>query len=275
MAMATVGITITSPSGRQSNTQLRSLNSQSTMWKFSLVRMERNKVVMRNARLVGAVLAAKMRLDILPHVNCVEARVPRMKKFPLLLVVFAFCAALPADAQRFYVKLSGKVTDHFTGDPVKGVLVRLLKAGKQEMETSTRGDGTYNFTLDRGWRYAVWFSKENHVTKHINIDTEEVPAYPDVPFYEMDVQMTLFQWIPDFDFSTFDQPLGEASFKQSVRNMSWDIDYTERMRPMLARAMDEYEKTYYGYYKRRKGRRPAKREFALPVDTIAVDTLMK
>ena len=68
----------------------------------------------------------------------------------------------------------------------------------------------------------------------------------------MDVQMTMVEWISEFDFSVFEQPLGEASFKQSVRNMSWDIEYTERMRPMLAKVMDEYEKTYRGYYKRKR-----------------------
>ena len=47
----------------------------------------------------------------------------------LFLLSFLFLAGT-SDAQRFYVKLSGKVTSHFEGDPVKGVLVRLLKAGK-------------------------------------------------------------------------------------------------------------------------------------------------
>lgn len=185
-------------------------------------------------------------------------------------LLFLFCALLlsgAADAQRFYVKLSGKVTAHFTGDPVRGVLVRLLKAGKQEAEKVTRSDGSYEFILDRGWRYAVWYSKQGMVTKHINIDTEEVPAYPDVPFYEMDVQMTMVEWISEFDFTVFEQPLGEASFKQSVRNMSWDIEYTERMRPMLAKVMDEYEKTYRGYYKRK---RPKKKGPAPLKDSTAV-----
>lgn len=199
-----------------------------------------------------------------------------MRILSIAFVALLFLFSATAQAQRFYVKLSGKVTDHFTGDPVKGVLVRVLKAGKQELEATTRGDGYYEFDLDRGWRYAVWFSKAGLVTKHVNIDTEEVPAYPDVPYYEMDVQMTMFPWIEEFDFSTFDQPLGEASFKTSVRNMSWDIEYTERMRPMLAHAMDEYEKTYYGYYKRRKGKRPAKQHFDLPAaDSSASDSLRK
>lgn len=191
----------------------------------------------------------------------------RMKIRTLMFLICALLLYGAVDAQRFYVKLSGKVTAHFTGDPVKGVLVRLLKAGKQEAEKVTRSDGSYEFILDRGWRYAVWYSKQGMVTKHINIDTEEVPAYPDVPFYEMDVQMTMVEWIGEFDFTVFEQPLGEASFKQSVRNMSWDIEYTERMRPMLAKVMDEYEKTYRGYYKRKR----PKKNGAVPLkDSTAV-----
>ena len=173
---------------------------------------------------------------------------------------------------RFYVKLGGVVTDHYSGDPIKGAMVRLLKAGKTEAEVLTRGDGRYSFELDKGWRYAVWYSDEGCVTKHINIDTEEVPPYPDVPFYEMDVQMTLFEWIEDFDFAVFEQPLGEAAYKHSVRNVSWDMDYTERMRQRLSETMDEYEKAYKGYYKRRQGRRPPTITFDRPKEDVPADS---
>jgi hypothetical protein len=179
-----------------------------------------------------------------------------MRTVLFFLVLLGIMATTDTCAQRFYVKLSGRVTDHFNGDPIKGVMVRVLKAGQQEAEMVTRGDGKYEFDLDRGWRYSIWFSAQHMVTKHVNIDTEEVPAYPDVPFYEMDVQIALFPWIADFDFSAFEQPLGEASYKHSVRTMSWDLDYTERMRPILADAMDEYEKTYMGYYRRNKKKQP-------------------
>jgi len=187
----------------------------------------------------------------------------------LIGVLCASFAKAQKPPQRFYVKLHGVITDHFSGDPMKGSKVRLLKAGKTEAEVVTKGDGKYTFELERGWRYAVWYSRPGCVTKHINIDTEEIPAYPDVPFYEMDVQIALFEWIEGFDFTVFEQPLGEAAYKKSVRNVSWDIEYTERMRPRLTSAMDEYEKTYNGYYKRKAGRRPVKERFDLPqVDSI-------
>lgn len=168
----------------------------------------------------------------------------------LLTMVFT----TEAKAQRFSVILSGQVTELFSGDPVKSSLVRVLKAGQEDQQQITRGDGRYKFELERGWKYEVWFSKKNMVTKHVVIDTREIPAYPDVPFYEMELQMTLFPWLADVDLSAFDEALGLAAFKASVRNMSWDMPYTTEMRPVFSKVMDEYEKTYRGYYKRRDRR---------------------
>ncbi|MBP8822496.1 MAG: hypothetical protein KBH07_02490 [Flavobacteriales bacterium] len=169
------------------------------------------------------------------------------------LVGIGACRA-QAPSQRFTVFLSGQVTELFSGDPLRGALVRVLKAGKEELELTTRSDGRYKFELERGWKYEVWFSRNNMVSKHVVIDTREVPPYPDVPFYEMDLQMTLFAWIADVDLSPFQEAIGEANYKTSVRNMSWDTPYTEQMRPLFSKAMDEYEKTFRGYYKQRDRR---------------------
>lgn len=171
-----------------------------------------------------------------------------------LTISFVLAPALEAQAQRFNVKLGGQVTELFSGDPIKGTLVRLLKAGQEDQQKVTRSDGRYEFTLERGWKYEVWFSKKNMVTKHVVIDTRDIPPYPDVPFYEMDLQMTLFPWIADLDFKPFEEALGLAAYKANVRNMSWDQPYTEQMRPVFSKVMDEYEKTYRGYYKRRDRR---------------------
>ncbi|MBK8581236.1 MAG: hypothetical protein IPL86_05165 [Flavobacteriales bacterium] len=167
-----------------------------------------------------------------------------------LLVTLLLAAGTAVSAQRFQVKLGGKVTDYFSGDAMKGALVRVLKAGQADQQATTKGDGRYAFILERGWRYEVWFSKKDMITKHVIIDTREVPAYPDVPFYDMDLQMTLFPWIPEMDLSLFEDPLGMAAYKGNVRNMSWETPLSEQFRPVLAKLMDEYEKNYKGYYKR-------------------------
>ena len=106
----------------------------------------------------------------------------------------------------------------------------------------TDGRGGYEMYLERGYDYLVWFHRQDLVTKHVHIDAREIPLFPDVPFYDMDVQMTMFTWINGFDFTVFDMPVGRAQYKHSVRNLNWDIEYTDKMRPEVARVMVLYER---------------------------------
>lgn len=170
----------------------------------------------------------------------------------VVLVLLATCLSAQAQRERFYIRLYGLVTEYFTGSPEKGVLVRVLRDSVPLDEAVTKSNGTYEFLLDRGAVYTVWFSRQDLVTKHVRIDAREIPVFPDVPFYEMDVQMTMIEWIEGGDYGVFDMPLGEALYKRSVRNLSWNVEYTERIRPQVAEAMDAYEKLVRKY-------RPAER----------------
>ena len=80
------------------------------------------------------------------------------------------------------------------------------------------------------------------MTKHVRIDARDIPLFPDVPFYDMDLQISMFEWIDGFDFEAFGSALGMAAYKHSVRNLNWDIDYTDQRRPEIARVMILYER---------------------------------
>ncbi len=149
---------------------------------------------------------------------------------------------LPLPVAAFYIHLHGLVTEAFTGYEMKGVQVRLVKDSIERETIITSGNGRYELYLERGYDYVVWFHRPDMVTKHVRIDAREIPLFPDVPFYDMDLQITLFQWIEEFDFSVFDVPIGMAAYKHSVRNLNWDIAYTEDMRPKVQKVMVAYER---------------------------------
>lgn len=153
---------------------------------------------------------------------------------------FLLCSAV--DASAFYIRVHGLVTEYFSGDAMKGVQVRLVKDSIDRETVITSAKGEYEMFLERGYDYFIWFHRSDLVTKYVHIDARQVPLFPDVPFYDMDVQMTMFAWIEGFDFATFKVPVGLAEYKHSVRNLNWDIDYTERLRPEIARVMTHYER---------------------------------
>ena len=159
----------------------------------------------------------------------------------LLLLGVGLLLAFPSAA--FHIRVHGLVTEYFTGDGMKDVQVRLVKDSVERGTIFTDGRGNYELFLERGYDYQIWYYRKDLVPKYVRIDAREVPLFPDVPFYDMDVQMTLFAYIPAFDFEIFDMPVGMAAYKHSVRNLNWDIDYTEARRPEISRVMVQYERT--------------------------------
>lgn len=161
----------------------------------------------------------------------------------LFVLVFAGLVGwFAAPVNAFYIQLSGIVTEHFSGTSMRGVQVRLVKDSIERETVITQRNGRYEIFLERGYDYVVWFHREDLVTKFVRIDTRDIPLHPDVPFYEMDLQMTMFRWIDGFDFSVFDEPVGMAAYRHSVRNMYWNVDYTTRRRPHIQRVMILYER---------------------------------
>lgn len=157
-----------------------------------------------------------------------------------LILVAAMLA--PLSGQAFHILLHGVVTDHFTGEPVKGITVVLVKDCIERESVTTPWNGRYELYLERGYAYEVHYKRPGYVTKFVSIDATEIPLFPDVPFFEMDLQMSMFEAIDDYDLSAFDTPVGRAEYKHSVRNLNWDVEYTQARRTELIRVMIGYER---------------------------------
>lgn len=163
-----------------------------------------------------------------------------MLRWSALLAVIGLMP--PSSAPAFYIHLHGIVTEHFSGDALKGVQIRLVKDSVDRETVITPSNGKYELYLERGYDYQVWFHRPDLVTKHVVIDARKIPLFPDVPFYDMDLQMTMFTWIDGFDVGLYMEPVGRAEYKQSVRNLSWDIAHTKDFQTRSDRTMILYER---------------------------------
>lgn len=153
-----------------------------------------------------------------------------------------FLLAITMQVQAFHIVLSGVVTRHPSGEAMRGVQVRIVKDSVERETVVTGLNGRYELYLERGYDYQVWFHREDLVTKYVRIDAREIPLKPDVPFFEMDVQMTMFPWIPDVDLSFFQQPVGMAEYKHTVRNLNWNVEYTQQRNAEMVRVMVAYDR---------------------------------
>ncbi len=161
---------------------------------------------------------------------------------PVLFLLIVTAVLFPLEGQGFYIRLHGMVTEHFSGDAMKGVQVRLVKDSVDRETIITPSNGKYELYLERGYDYQVWFHRADLVTKHVVIDAQEIPLFPDVPFYDMDLQMTMFTWLDGFEFDLYAGPVAKAEYKHSVRNLNWDVDYTKDFQARSQRLMVAYER---------------------------------
>jgi hypothetical protein len=160
----------------------------------------------------------------------------------VLFLVLVVAMGVPKVGQGFYIRLHGLITEHFSGNAMKGVQVRLVKDSVDRETIITSNNGKYELFLERGYDYQVWFHRADLVTKHVVIDAQAIPLFPDVPFYDMDLQMTMFTWLDGFEFELFADPVAKAEYKYSVRNLNWDVDYTKTFQAKSQRLMIAYER---------------------------------
>lgn len=164
-----------------------------------------------------------------------------MKKHLSLLLLLL----LPLISSAFHIELYGQVVEHFSNDPMKDVYVRVYADGDQKFFKRTKANGKFRFRIERETVYTIEFVKEHLITKKLQIDTRNIPAVPDVPFFEMELEMDLFPFVDGVDYAVLDEPLGKAEYDTQLRNMTWNSQYRKEYSAKYSKFWWHYERAFY------------------------------
>lgn len=146
----------------------------------------------------------------------------------------------------YTIVVTGRVLSELDGDPLKGVLVLVRRDEHAQEPVDPSGRGKYTLALQRGHTYELTYTAPGQVPKRVQIDTHGAPPLLDVPSITMTVDITLFPPVEGMDTKMFQEPMGKASYKHSVRNIVWDKAYAETKRAELRRYMAGYDKEVNG-----------------------------
>lgn len=146
-----------------------------------------------------------------------------------LLCLFSVSAAFGQDD----LNIHGVVSDAMTSSKISGVDVTVLKDGTKVDEFSTRGNGKYEFYLNVGFSYELYFEKAGFVKRSIQIDARNVPEEVVGAGIIMPTDMSMFAITPAMegaDLSIFDKPIGKASYDAAQADLVWDFQYTQKIK---------------------------------------------
>lgn len=232
-AMITVGARMMLPRSRQSCTQQMSLKSQSTMWMFS----ERRRLLKVGMVVEDVVAKGGNSPNFAASSHGMSAR----HLFTLAAYLFAALGFGQGQSVLPYVMtVQGVVSGELSGEPLKGVKVRVLRDGELSNLIITRSNGRFELELERNCSYRVEFTRDDLVDKHVLIDTHGAPPLLDVPSLTMLIDITLFTPLATLDAAIFREPLGKAYYKHSSRNIVWDEVYEQEISLPVRKFMAEY-----------------------------------
>lgn len=98
-------------------------------------------------------------------------------------------------------------------------------------------DGKYKVKLDTGAVYKIYFSKINHVTKYLLVDTRNIPRNAKSK-QTLRVEMSFFLDFDDLDFSFLEKsPISIARFDEQYHKLKWDKEYTKLMNEKIAQLL--------------------------------------
>jgi hypothetical protein len=158
--------------------------------------------------------------------------------FLLLLLVFFAKAGF---SQTWSLQVTPTVTDG--KKRMDGAVVVLLKNGKEANRVVTDKSGKADFKLEPDNDFLIKFTKPGYVSKSIRMDTRNVPAddIMENMIFRTGPEVELFQEVEGLDVSILDQPIGILVYDNSMKDFSYDMEYTKSIQVKVQEMLRELE----------------------------------
>ena len=137
------------------------------------------------------------------------------------------------------LRVYGKVTGLFDKEVVADVAIKIYRNGERLPLVTTGSNGRYSILLDNHSEYVLRFTKAGQVSKCFAIDTNGAAWENAKGTQDLEIDIVLFETMPDLDLGWFDMPMGVARFNPMTGHVAWNADYERRVRPEIDRLMAE------------------------------------
>ena len=151
----------------------------------------------------------------------------------------ALALAMLAPAYGIQLRLHGAVLGLIDQAPMADVSVKIFRNGERYQVAQTLANGRYSLLLDNNAEYVLRFAQAGKVSKCYTIDTRGAAWENDKRVQDLEIDVVLFEPVPDLDLGWFDMPMGMARFNPMTGHVAWSADYERRIRPEAERLTAE------------------------------------
>jgi hypothetical protein len=131
--------------------------------------------------------------------------------------------------------LRGKVVDE-KGKKVDGAEVALFLFDSKITSQQAK-KGKFEVKLEMNQKYKVQFSKGDYTTRHLTIDTYNVPPERAMIGFEMQMEVALYKVTPEMNLWIFEEPIMEAGYSEVINSIIWDNIEAEQRQDKVKKAL--------------------------------------
>ena len=122
----------------------------------------------------------------------------------------------------------GTLKDQLTSDPLSEGYITLIAEGDTILQQPIDGKGRFEFNFYYDNKFVVYFNCPGYQSKHIEINTHNVPKRDRAGGFGFDLDMSLLPLSEAPDPKYFEEPIGKVAFKWRDRSLGFDYDYSKR-----------------------------------------------
>lgn len=157
-------------------------------------------------------------------------------------VIALVASTVGAWSQDDLLLVSGTLTDDGNRKKMPGVEVVVYQDGVEFDRMTTDARASYAFELPLRHDYVFSYEFEGYGNKRIQVDASGVPAEDLKGGFNLDLDMSMFALVEGFDETILEDPFGKASFDAQRNTLSFDFDYTDRMKTRVENEFDRVER---------------------------------
>jgi len=116
---------------------------------------------------------------------------------------------------------------------ISDVTIEVKKDGESFKLFSSDMVGQFDFNLELDFKYEIYFSKKEYVTKWVIIDTKNIPEEDKEGGFAAKIDMSLFKKRKNLDASILERPIGIMHYFFEENNLNWVMSHTEKIRGLV------------------------------------------
>lgn len=141
-----------------------------------------------------------------------------------------------------------------------GAILKIEKNSQTVDRIDIGKKGKFNYDLELNNEYILHFTKDEYVTKQIEVNTNVPSDKESKSFQPLYFEVEIFKSVPNSDLGPFEYPVGKIVYSSTIGEFDYDVNYSRKIQNKLRKKEKAYKKAREKYEKEQEQEKIAQKK---------------